>query len=117
MASYKVIEKGFHGGKTYDPHGKRRTLHVEKAFKKCPSWLEPIKAEKSQSSNSDNGPTVKDLKDKLTELGIEFNKSAKKDELVELLANAEKKADDQEIENASFMGVGEQASGSNVETL
>lgn len=115
MVTYKVIEKGFHGGKTYDPHGKRRTLHVEKAFKKCPSWLEPIKAEKATASDS-NGPTVKDLKAKLKELGIEFNKSAKKDELVELLANAEKNADNQEIENASFMGEGEQA-GSSVETL
>ncbi len=115
MPSYKVTEKGFFGGTIYDPNGKRRTLHVEKAFKKTPSWLELIKDDKKPST-SDEGPTVKELKAKLKEMGVEFNSSAKKDALLTLLAEAEKAIDDKEIEKASFMGEGEQA-GSSVETL
>ena len=45
MPKYKVKEKGFFDGKLYDPEGKRRHVYVNKPFKKCPSWLEPMKAE------------------------------------------------------------------------
>ena len=44
MPSYKVISSGFFAGKLYRPDGKRRTLTVDKPFKKTPKWLEPIKA-------------------------------------------------------------------------
>lgn len=46
MPSYKVVGKGFHGGKMYDPKGKRRELHTDKPFpskggkENVPSWLE-----------------------------------------------------------------------------
>lgn len=42
MPQYKVIAKGFHGGKLYDPEGKRPVLHTDKPFTKknpMPSWL------------------------------------------------------------------------------
>jgi hypothetical protein len=50
MPSYTVLEKGFYGGRLYDPTGKRRTLHVDTPFKKCPSWLKPIKAESAAAA-------------------------------------------------------------------
>ena len=51
MPSYKVIEKGFYGGRIYDPNGKRNVLHTDKPFPKknnkeqIPSWLKLIKQE------------------------------------------------------------------------
>ena len=36
---YDVIAPGFHDAKLHHPEGKRRTVTVEKKFKKCPSWL------------------------------------------------------------------------------
>lgn len=45
MPSYKVLTAGFHDCKMYHPTGKRPVLHCDKAFKKCPSWLSPIKKE------------------------------------------------------------------------
>lgn len=54
MPSYKVKEKGFFGGRIYDPEGKRRVLHTDKPFpsknkkEQHPSWLEPIKAETAE---------------------------------------------------------------------
>lgn len=45
MPKYKVKAKGFFGGKMYDPDGKRTYVVVDKPFKKCPLWLEPMKAE------------------------------------------------------------------------
>ncbi len=45
MPSYKVIADGFHEGKLYSPTGKRQVLDTDKAFKKVPSWLVPIKGE------------------------------------------------------------------------
>ena len=47
MPKYLVKEKGFYNGRIYDPFGKRTILDTSEAFKKCPSWLEPIKAGKS----------------------------------------------------------------------
>ena len=89
MPSYQVLEKGFYDGMMYDPAGKRRTLHVDKPFKKCPSWLKPMKAETGAAA-----------KKRVT--------TAKKD--------AKKVADDTaEIKGASFMGDG--SNGSTVETL
>lgn len=45
MPSYKVIAKGFYENNIYDPNGKRKELHVDKALKPCPEWLTPIKKE------------------------------------------------------------------------
>lgn len=45
MPQYKVKAPGFYDGVLYDPAGKRKTLTTDKAFAKCPSWLEPIKGE------------------------------------------------------------------------
>lgn len=127
MYSYKVKEKGFFNGKIYDPNGKRPVLHRDEPFPKkngkeqVPSWLEPVKPATSQKPASSNGePTVKELKAKLKEMGVEFNSNANKAALTQLLADAEaqkeQQSDQQEIANASFMGEGEQA-GSAVETL
>lgn len=119
MPSYKVKEKGFFDGKSYDPQGKRKTLFVEKAFKKCPSWLELIKPEKTPSSKQE-GPTVKELKAELKAMGVEFNSSANKEQLIEILQQAkdaaEIAANQKDIDDASFMGDGETGSNA-VETL
>lgn len=48
MPSYRVKTPGFYDGTYYDPAGKRPVLNVDTAFKKCPSWLEPIKGETPQ---------------------------------------------------------------------
>ncbi len=45
MAEYKVIGKGFIGGSLRSPGDGRGNVRVEKAFKKCPSWLKEVKAE------------------------------------------------------------------------
>lgn len=97
MPLYKVIAPGFYEGKYYKPTGKRRTLHTAKPFgkEKLPSWL--------------------------AEMPKETAAAKKKREAAEKAqAGAEKKqAKEQEkdIEDASFMGAGENATGSSVETL
>lgn len=48
MPTYKVIEKGFFDGVTYDPKGKRPFLETDKPLKKCPLWLEPIEGDSPQ---------------------------------------------------------------------
>ena len=99
MPSYKVIEKGFYGGRIYDPNGKRRVLHTDKPFPKknnkeqVPSWLEPLKSETAAEKKKREAAEKKDAK-----------------------AAADKAEQDQkDIADASFMGEGEQAS--TVETL
>jgi hypothetical protein len=93
MPSYKVLEKGFHGGRMYDPTGKRRTLHVDKPLEPCPSWLKPIKAESAAEAKK----------------RVATEKKATK-------AAVKQAADDTaEVKGASFMGDGE--NGSTVETL
>lgn len=52
MPSYKVLSTGFHEGVLYSPEGKRPTLNVASAFKKCPKWLEPIKGETAQQKGA-----------------------------------------------------------------
>lgn len=129
MPSYKVISKGFFDGRMYDPDGKRRVLHTEKPFpskdkkEQVPSWLEAIKSEKAtqQPSNSD-GPTVKELKEKLAELGVDFKSNDNKATLALLLENADahlkSQQDSKDITDASFMGAGETTNtDSTVETL
>lgn len=101
MPSYKVISKGFHGGRMYDPTGKRQTLHTEKPFPKkgnsegVPAWLELIKAETPAQASARKGAETK-------------------------AANiAKKKAEDDQkmIDEASFMGEGESVGTNAVETL
>lgn len=48
MPLYKVLEKGFFDGVTYDPNGKRKMLETDKPFKVCPMWLEAVKGETPQ---------------------------------------------------------------------
>lgn len=100
MPSYKVIEKGFYGGRIYDPNGKRRVLHTDKPFPKknnkeqVPSWLELIKSETAAEKKKREAAEKKAAK-----------------------AAADKAEQDQkDIADASFMGEGEQASNA-VETL
>lgn len=100
MPRYKVKEKGFFGGKLYDPDGKRKILHTEKPFPKkgnkeqVPSWLEVIKSETDAEKKK----------------RVAAEKKAAK-------AAADKlKEDNKAITEASFMGEGEGAS-STVETL
>ena len=49
---YKVIANGFYGGITYKPKGKRNILHVDKKFKKVPSWLELMKSETAKEKKA-----------------------------------------------------------------
>jgi hypothetical protein len=101
MPSYKVIEKGFYGGRIYDPHGKRRVLHTDKPFPKknnkeqVPSWLEPI-------TN--------------TETAAEKKKREAAEKKAAKAAADKAEQDQKDIADASFMGEGEKAS-SAVETL
>jgi len=99
MPSYKVLSKGFHGGRLYDPEGKRQTLHTEKPFpskdkkEQVPLWLEALKSETIAEARARKGAETK-------------------------AANAAKKKNDEdnkEIADASFLGEGE--STSTVETL
>jgi hypothetical protein len=41
MIGYPVLERGFFGGKLYEPQGKRKVLYVDKPFKKDekPIWV------------------------------------------------------------------------------
>lgn len=61
MPRYKVLEPGFHEGKTYSPTGKRKVVHMDKPFPNAkvadnargykkgdemvPSWFERIQDE------------------------------------------------------------------------
>ena len=125
MPSYKVLEPGFYGGRMYAPDGKRPVLHTEEPFpskngkEQVPSWVERIgeKPVQQQAPANNDGPSVKELKAELTELGVEFKGNASKATLIELLESHKKAQQDrQDIAEASFMGEGEQAS-STVETL
>lgn len=94
MPSYKVLTKGFHGGITYDPEGKRRVLHTDKPFKKTPSWLQPLKAETASQKKKREADEAKTAK-----------------------ANVDKAGQDKaDIDSASFMGGGE-SNDAGVETL
>lgn len=124
MPSYKVLEKGFYGGRIYDPQGKRKVLHTDKPFpsekgkEQVPSWLEAIEAKKQpqQKSTTDGGPTVAELKKELTALGVEFKGNASKAVLMDALESHKKvQQDRKDIDSASFLGEGE--SGSAVQTL
>ena len=102
MPSYKVLQKGFFGGRLYDPAGKRPVLHTDKPFplknkvEQVPSWLEPItKAETPAQAKARKAAETK-------------------------AANAAKKEAEQnqkDIAEASFMGEGETGSSNAVETL
>ena len=123
MPSYKVIAKGF-DGRVYDPNGKRNVLHRDEPFpskngkEQVPSWLEPMEPVEAEKAST-GGPTVKELKVELTELGVEFKGNASKAVLIELLesakAAAQKAADDSEVAGASFLAEGNQSPA--VETL
>lgn len=131
MPSYRVKSKGFYDGLMYDPEGKRGVLHTEEPFpmkdkkEQVPSWLEPMKSEApvARSATQVVGPTVKELKEKLTELGVEFKGNSSKLVLTEMLAAAENAAEvaqgNKDIADASFMGDGESTTtpSSAVETL
>lgn len=95
MPKYKVKEKGFYGGKIYDPKGKRPFLHVDRTLKPVPKWLEPMKAETAVQ--------------KKKRIAAEKRQTD---------ADKKKKADDKkDIDNMTFMGDGEKAKSSAVETL
>ncbi len=83
MPTYDVIAPGFHEGKLYDPEGKRKTLSVDKPFKKCPSWLKPQKDVIKVSTKA--GPSAQDMKNELDALGVEYKGNASKEVLTELL--------------------------------
>jgi hypothetical protein len=64
MPTYKVIARGFHGDKLYDPEGKRKTLTTDKPFTKgaksknpIPSWL---------SEMPEESPAIKEKREALT---------------------------------------------------
>lgn len=62
---YKVIARGFYGGKLYDPDGKRPVLDVPKSFKKgeLPSWLAEmpkVASRKAEAKKIDSPPSFID---------------------------------------------------------
>lgn len=101
MPSYKVLGKGFYGGRMYDPAGKRPVLYTDKPFpskggkEQVPSWLEIIdKPETPAQAKARKAAETK-------------------------AANAAKKQaqqDQKDVADASFMGEGELGQ-STVETL
>lgn len=63
MPSYKVLQPGFFGGKSYTPRGKRKVLHTDKPFPKIksgkgkgkedvPSWLERMDDETAEQKKA-----------------------------------------------------------------
>lgn len=101
MPSYKVLSKGFHGGRLYDPEGKRRTLHTDKPFpsknkvEQVPKWLEALKSETPAQAKARKAAETKAA-----------NAATKKAE-----------EDKKEIADASFLGEGESTKTDTVETL
>lgn len=99
MPSYKVLQKGFYGGRQYDPSGKRPVLHTDKPFpSKCgkeqvPSWLEAI-------AKSETPAQAKARKAAETKAANAAKKQAEQDQ--------------KDIAEASFMGESGQSA---VETL
>lgn len=63
MPQYRVMKPGFYNGEMYDPQGKRKVLNVEKAFKKCPSWLQPIKEESAAQRKKREAEEAKKAKE------------------------------------------------------
>lgn len=101
MPSYKVISKGFINGVMYEPEGKRNVLHTDKPFpskdkkEQVPSWLEAVKAETAAQASARKGAETKAAN----------------------LAKKQAEADQKLIDDASFMGDGETAKSTTVETL
>ena len=101
MPSYKVLQKGFYGGRQYDPAGKRPVLHTDKPFpskggkEQVPSWLEAT----AKPETPAQAKTRKAAQAKARE-------AAKK----------QAEQDQKDIAEASFMGEGESGQ-SAVETL
>lgn len=99
MPRYQVLEPGFHGGKTYSPLGKRKVLHTDKPFpsknkkEQVPSWLKRVKDE-----------TAEEKEARLLAEKYADKQGAEKSE-----------QDEKDIQDASFMGEGEQSNV--VETL
>lgn len=99
MPRYKVLIKGFFGGRLYDPEGKRRILHTEEPFpskdkvEQVPKWLEALKSETSADAKSRKAADAKTAK----------------------TAKQKHKDDQKEISDASFLGEGE--NNKTVETL
>jgi|TARA_Y100000310_G_scaffold127563_1_gene126692 hypothetical protein len=100
MPSYRVKQKGYYGGKIYDPEGKRRTLVVDKPFDKktMPSWVEPIK--EVSPVKADEGVKAADLKKQLDDLGVEYKGNASKEVLQELLTKAQDEQNQRDVDAA-----------------
>lgn len=101
MPSYKVLQKGFYGGRQYDPAGKRPVLHTDKPFpskdgkEQVPSWLEA-------TAKPETPAQAKARKAAETKAANAAKKQAEQDK--------------KDIAEASFMGEGESGQ-SAVETL
>lgn len=101
MPSYKVLQKGFYGGRQYDPAGKRPVLHTDKPFpskggkEQVPSWLEA-------TAKPETAAQAKARKAAETKAANAAKKKAEQDQ--------------KDIAEASFMGEGESGQ-SAVETL
>ncbi len=105
MPSYKVLRKGFKHGRLYDPEGKRNVLHTDKPFpfkvkdgkktkvEDVPSWLEPMKTQTASQEKARKSAETKAAN----------------------AANKKVKADKKDIDEASFLGSGENSN--TVETL
>lgn len=96
MPQYRVKSPGFHGGKLYDPNGRRRVLTTDAPLKKVPSWLEPLKSETASQAKARRAAETKAKK----------AAAASKDEIRDEVDGASFMADDLDAEKKS-----------NVETL
>lgn len=98
MPKYQVTGKGFYEGKVYDPIGKRRVLNTDKPLKPVPSWLKLIKQK--------------------AETAAEKKKRLAAEKKTEAEAKEKAEQDQKDIDDASFLGEGENSDTSgNVETL
>ncbi len=96
MPRYKVLEPGFYGSVLYKPdHPRRNVLVTDKPFPKgkLPSWLKPMKDETATAAKA----------------------RVKKDTAADKAAQTKAADDQKDIQNASFLGEGENANP--VETL
>eukprot|EP00919_Chromeraceae_sp_WS-2016_P071501 GHVR01169303.1.p2 GENE.GHVR01169303.1~~GHVR01169303.1.p2 ORF type:complete len:110 (-),score=22.55 GHVR01169303.1:473-802(-) len=109
MPRYKVLKKGFFGGKLYDPNGKRRVLHTAKPYPKSTKGLK-----KGQAAAEQVPSWLERLPD---ESPADEQKRRDEEEEAKRLEAEKLENDQKDIADASFMGEGESADANGVETL
>jgi uncharacterized damage-inducible protein DinB len=85
MPQYKVKSPGYYKGELYDPAGKRPTLHVDKAFTRCPRWLKPMQGETA----AEKGARTKALNKEAEEAKLQAAEDKKSIDAVTFVTSAE----------------------------